>query len=355
MPVRHRLETLFASKRVELVFTNVLALYGNKSTMKRTLNNLLTTVDVDPHVFSVCRIQAGWRMTFPVFKVVTIHFVLRGSGHYRIGTLPPAPFSAPSVLIVPAGESHWVGEAGSQAQVREAADRCALLGDGLVEFTTGSGAADTLMLCGALPVPYHGALDLPDLLQAPLEADMMARCIPPRVFEAMTEELAGAGLGTRAMCQALMKQGLIALLRARWTANDHGQLLAGVLHHPRLARVIAAIIENPAAGHTVDSLASRAGMSRASFADHFSRAFGQGPIDFVQKARLRIAARLLRVTDLPIKVIAQSVGYAGPRPFSRAFLAGYGQGPSEYRSLAESEALKLSAVNGGREVSDRPD
>jgi AraC family transcriptional activator of mtrCDE len=127
------------------------------------------------------------------------------------------------------------------------------------------------------------------------------------------------------------------------------------LHHPRLARAVAAIIENPAAGHTVDSLASLAGMSRASFSDHFSRAFGQGPIDFVQKARLRIAARLLRVTDLPIKVIAQSVGYAGPRPFARAFLAGYGQGPSEYRGAVEREALKLSTVASGHEVSDRPD
>ena len=323
--------------------------------MRRTLDHLLTTVDVDPHVFSVCRIQAGWRMTFPVFKVATIHFVLRGSGHYRIGTLSPAPFTSPSVLIVPAGESHWVGEAGSQAQVREAADRCASLGDGLVEFTTGNGAADTLMLCGALPLPYHGALDFPDVLQAPLEADMMARCIPPGVFEAMEDEIAGVALGTRAMCQALMKQGLIALLRARWAANDHGQLLAGVLHHPRLARAVAAIIENPAAGHTVDSLASLAGMSRASFSDHFSRAFGQGPIDFVQKARLRIAARLLRVTDLPIKVIAQSVGYASPRSFSRAFLAGYGHGPSEYRGMAERAALKLSRVASGLEVSDRPD
>lgn len=280
-------------------------------------------------------------MTFPVFQVATVHFVLRGAGHFQIGMRPVTSFAAPSVLIVPAGESHWVGEIGDQAKVRDAADQCALLGDGLVEFTAGSGDGDTLMLCGALTAPHHGALNFPDLLQAPVATDVVTNCIPGSVFDAMTNEIASAGLGTQAMCQALMKQGLIALLRGRWAGSDHGELLAHALHHPRLSRAIAVVIENPAAGHTVESLASLAGMSRASFSDHFSRTFGQSPIDFVQKARLRIAARLLRGSDLPIKVIAQSVGYAGPRPFSRAFLVAYGHSPSGYRGMAKSDEVKL--------------
>ncbi|MGI4733387.1 MAG: helix-turn-helix domain-containing protein [Janthinobacterium lividum] len=319
--------------------------------MRQTLDQLLTAIDVGPHVFSVCRIQAGWRMTFPVFKAMTVHFVLRGSGHLQVGGAQPMAFSPASVLVVPARESHWVGQAGSEAQVGEAADRCALLGDGLVEFTAGNGADDTLMLCGALSAPYPGALGLFELLRTPLAADMKASCVPASVFEAMTHEIAGAGFGTQAMCQALMKQGLIALLRGRWAQDDGGQLLAGAVLHPRLARASSAIIENPAAAHTVNSLASLAGMSRASFSDHFSRAFGQSPIEFVQKARLRIAARLLRATDLPIKVIAQSVGYAGPRPFSRAFQAAYARGPSDYRHLADSDMLELAATtNPGRGV-----
>lgn len=311
--------------------------------MKRTLDQLLTTIDVSPHVFSVCRIQTGWRMRFPTFNVVTVHFVLRGSGHFQVGALPSVPFAPSSVLIIPARESHWVGEAGSQVQVRDAADQCALLGDGLVEFTAGS-ASDTLMLCGALPAPYQGGLGFFDLLQTPLAADMIEGGIPASVFDAMANEIAGVGLGTHAMCQALMKQGLIALLRSRWGRD--AELPMGAVLHPRLSRAVAAIIENPAGAHTVDSLALLAGMSRASFSDHFSRAFRQGPIDFVQKARLRIAARLLRTTDLPIKVIAQSVGYAGPRPFSRAFQVAYRRGPADYRAFAAGDAIELSANPG---------
>lgn len=292
-------------------------------------------------------------MTFPAFDVVTVHFVLRGSGHLQVGASPPVPFSPSSVLIVPTSESHWVGDAGDQARVREAADHCEALADGLIEFTAGSGADDILMLCGALPVSYQGGLGFFDLLRTPMAGDMVARGIPRSVFDAMTDEIAHAGFGTQAMCQALMKQGLVALLRDRVARHKEPTVVG--MFHPRLSKAVAAIVADPAAAHTVDSLASLSGMSRASFSDHFSKAFGQGPIDFVQKARLHTAARLLRTTDLPIKVIAQTAGYAGPRPFSRAFQATYERSPADYRALQGAGPSKARPAEDHLAVSDRPD
>ncbi len=86
--------------------------------------------------------------------------------------------------------------------------------------------------------------------------------------------------------------------------------LLRALQEPKLARAVIAVLEHPGVPYSVDSLASLAGMSRTSFAVRFVEVFGQGPMDFVQKVRLRIAARLLTATDLPVKVIASSVGYA---------------------------------------------
>ncbi len=274
-------------------------------------------------------------MTFPVFKVITIHFVLRGTGFLKVGDGEPLPFSPSSVLVVPALHSHWVGEAGSTADVGPAAEQCALVGDGLVEFTAGDGAEDTLLLCAAVSAPHDAALGLFDLLRQAVVDDLAASQIPPAIFDMMRSEVAHAGLGTQAMCQALMKQGLVTLLRGHWRSIADDALLAAALNHPRLAKAVAAIVEQPGAHHTVDSLASLAGMSRASFSDHFSRAFGQGPIDFVHKTRLRVAARLLEVTDLPIKAVAASVGYAGSRSFARAFEAAHGMSPTRFRGASD--------------------
>ena len=85
--------------------------------MDQSLDRLLTALDVTPHAFSVCRIQAGWRMTFPVFKVLTVHFVLEGIGYLQVGDAKPLPFAPSSVLVIPALQSHWVGDAGSAAGV----------------------------------------------------------------------------------------------------------------------------------------------------------------------------------------------------------------------------------------------
>ncbi len=299
-------------------------------------------------------------MNFPAFDKATIHFVLRGTGHFQVGASPPFPFLPQSVLIIPASERHWVGDGGGQAKVRDAADCCALIGDGLVEFTAGSGADDTLMLCGALTAPYQGGLSFFDLLRVPTAGETVSNAIPASVFEAMADEIVRAGFGTQAMCQALMKQGLVALLRDRETRQKEP---GGAMFHPRLAKAVAAVVADPAATHTVGSLASLSGMSRASFSEHFSKAFGQSPIEFVQKTRLRIAARLLRTTDLPIKVIANTAGYAGPRPFARAFQATYERGPAGYRALQKTitskvEPAKTSKVEDAKDqpaVSDRPD
>ncbi len=120
--------------------------------------------------------------------------------------------------------------------------------------------------------------------------------------------------------------------------------LLRALQEPKLARAVIAVLEHPGASYSVDSLASLAGMSRTSFAIRFADLFGQGPMDFVQKVRLRIAARLLTATDLPVKVVASSVGYASRTAFSRVFELTYGLPPSDFRSFGGGDEVEPQRV-----------
>lgn len=296
------------------------------------LDRLLTTLAGQLHAFSVCEVQDGWRLAFPPFDAVIIHCVLRGSGGLRVGNGPWRPFAPRSIIVVPPRRAHALGEPGAVAQESRGEEHCSLLGDGLVAFTAGDGSRDTLLACGTIAVPRNGALGLFDLLRDPLVEDLSSSGVHRQVFDLMLAEVASPSLGMQAMTEALMRQCLILLLRRHLLRNDRiGSPLFAALQHPRLARAVVAVLENPAAPHSVESLASLAGMSRASFAEHFSQAFQQGPIEFVQKARLGIAARLLATTDLPVKVIAGSIGYASRSYFSRAFRAAYGTDPSTFR------------------------
>ncbi len=305
-----------------------------------TLDRLLTTLAVRLHACSVCRIQHGWGLAFSAFDAITIHFVLAGQGSLRVGTGPVLPFTVRSALAVPARQPHVLGGLEAGVRLVRADAHCSMLGDGLVSFTAGDGSRDVLMLCGMVSASHTGALGLFEFLRAPLIQDFSADQHLSPVFDLMLAEVTKPGLGTQAMTEVLMKQCLIALLRQHLLRDGADSPLFTALQHPRLARAVLAILDQPAAPHTVGSLADLAGMSRASFAGHFSNAFQQGPIDFVQKVRLRIAARLLATTDLPLKVVAQTVGYAGTASFTRAFTRTYGDEPMAYRRLDGSVAAQ---------------
>ena len=316
-----------------------------------TLDRLLTALAVRLHAFSVCEIQQGWRLEYPRFEAITVHYVLQGTGAFRVGNGPLLPFAPHSVIVVPARQAHVVGDATATAQTLQAEEHCSLLADGLVKFTAGDGSRDILLLCGSIPATHSSALGLFDLMREPMVESFAAAGPLRYAFELMLAEVANPGLGTQAMTEILMKQCLIVLLRRHLHGSPNSPLLAA-LHHPRLARAVLAVIEDPAAPHSVESLSARAGMSRASFADHFSRTFQQGPMEFVQKARLRVAARLLTTTDLPLKVVAQSIGYATATPFSRAFRSVYGVDPASYRTLFDGESTSVPRVKATEQEGD---
>lgn len=301
------------------------------------LDQLLMALAVPVSAFSVCQIQKGWRLSFPVFEAVTIHFVLEGTGSLRVADGPWLPFGPRSILVVPTRRSHVVGAAEGALGETRAEDHFSLLGDGLIAFTAGGASHDTLLVCGSIATAHGAPPNLFDLLREPMVETLPSDGAFRQAFDLLRAELDRPRLGTQAMVEVLMKQCLIAVLRHHLMGNSIDSPLEATFHDPRMARAVLAILAIPAAPHTVESLASLAGMSRATFSERFSRTYGQGPIDFVRQVRLRIAARLLRTTDMPIKVISQSIGYTSRSYFSRAFREAYKIDPKAFRGTDPRE------------------
>ena len=309
------------------------------------IDRLLVTLAVRLRAFSVCRIQRGWQLEFSPFEAITVHYVLRGTGSLRVGDGPWQAFAPHSVIVVPARLSHALGEPEEVRGAARAEDHCRLHGDGLVSFMAGDGTPDTLLVCGQISASHDGALGLFELFLSPMIEAFASDAPLHGTFDLMLAEVAAPSLGTQAMTELLMKQCLIVMLRRHFLGGDDASPLLRALQEPKLARAVVAVLEHPGAPYSVDGLASLAGMSRTSFAVRFAEVFGQGPMDFVQKVRLRIAARLLTATDLPVKVVASSVGYASRSAFSRVFEATYGLSPSDFRSLGGGEEVEPERVD----------
>ncbi|WP_209427057.1 helix-turn-helix domain-containing protein [Pararhodobacter sp. SW119] len=84
-------------------------------------------------------------------------------------------------------------------------------------------------------------------------------------------------------------------------------------------------------GLTVDELADRTGLARATFNRRFARATGHAPIDYLQRLRVEKAKALLEETTQPIEEIGWQVGYEEPAAFRRLFRKVTRLTPGEYR------------------------
>jgi AraC-like DNA-binding protein len=298
-----------------------------------TLERLIITLAVRLHAFAYCVIQHGWRLVFDPMDAVTIHYVLKGSGRLVIDGGTGVDFNPDSIIIVPARVTQKLGAAADIAGETPAEENCTIKDDGLVRFVAGDGSQDILVICGTISASYGGALGLFDHLREPLVEDCTGSNLIRHAFDVLIEETARPTIGTQVMTESIMKQCLIVVLRGHIARHGIASPLLAPLQDQRLAQALAAVIERPAEVHTVESLAAVAGMSRSAFAQAFARAYGQGPLDFVRRLRLRLAANLLSTTDLPIKVIAISIGYASRSYFSRAFRAAYGVDPKTFRNF----------------------
>lgn len=300
--------------------------------MADLLDRLLTTLDVRFQAFAVCEVRPGWRLVFDPMDAVVIHYVLAGAGALQTDGGVAIPFGTHSIMIVPPGKRQSLSRPSGPLRDALAGENCSPAADGLVKFDAGTGEGEILVVCATINATYGGGFGLFDSLVEPIVENIASLDQVRDAFRIMLAENANPRIGTRALTEALMKQCMILLLRKHLDHQGPASPVFAVLKDPRLARAIAAIVAQPAAPFGLKELAEIAGMSRSSFAEHFSETFRQSPLDFLQKVRLRHAAHLLSATDLPVKVVAKSVGYASRSHFSRAFRDTYGVDPTAYRS-----------------------
>lgn len=122
---------------------------------------------------------------------------------------------------------------------------------------------------------------------------------------------------------ALLQSEAGGLLRHRFgTANE-------------IVNAIAYIREHLAETLTVEDLAKRAAMSRASFHRSFKRTISLSPMQFIKALRLNTAAMLI-ATGKRASEAAFEVGYSSTSQFSREFKRQFGKTPRDWSSESAS-------------------
>ncbi|MFE6865246.1 AraC family transcriptional regulator [Kitasatospora sp. NPDC057692] len=151
-------------------------------------------------------------------------------------------------------------------------------------------------------------------------------------------ELENPRLGSTGIVPALIDSLLLYILRA-WFEEQPPATAAGwaaALGDSAVAPALTAIHEAPSAAWTVESLAARAGLSRAAFARRFTMLVGEPPMSYLTRWRMTTAARLLRESEAPLTSVAAQTGYGSEYAFAKAFKREFGLAPGGYRRDARA-------------------
>lgn len=197
---------------------------------------------------------------------------------------------------------------------------------------------ETLLLCGVIqfnhPTASRFLRAMPKSILVPANLPESSTLIHP-LIDAISVEAREPHLGGLEIAEKLTDVLILFALRywlKQQTTAQSGWISA--LTHDKIGDVLVLIHQNPGRKWTVAELAREAGLSRASFSDHFTKVVGEPPLTFLTKLRMELACDKLAGTNDTLEVIAEHLGYDSSAAFSHAFKRHRGQSPGQWRLAA---------------------
>jgi AraC-like DNA-binding protein len=296
------------------------------------LSQVLTQVRLRGGAVYRAELGAPWALRFPA-GAAHFYYVEQGAAWLQLDDQAPLSLQRGDLLMLPHRQHHTLSSGAQVAPEEiEAVGRahfgitrhvlragsngaaCRLIG-GQFHFDGDAAAAVLSALPQVLHLPGHGAA-------APPWLDAITRFL--------LQEAHGGGPGSALMVSRLVDLLVIRALRS-WAESQvrHPGWIAG-LSELRLGRALRAIHAEPHRAWTVQALATLAGMSRSAFAERFTTAVGQAPLQYAQHWKLTLAHDMLAQGVLVTQAAGRS-GYASEAAFSRAFKSHFGYSPSTVR------------------------
>lgn len=325
------------------------------------LSELLRVIKLSGAIFFRADYSAPWCVHSPAAerfreyvaspsnRVIEFHLIADGRGYVRVGE-ETTPLAAGDFIMIPHGDSHYMGNGSGAKPVDGEASLPLLLNQNLEIADMGGGGERTRLICGYLVCEDRLIqpllTGLPRVVRVNMRADPASELLEGMIRHAV-EQAAASAPGSRVIAARLAEVLFVEVLRRYLTQLPPGQIgwLAGAAD-PAIGRALAALHQRPEYRWSLEALAQEANLSRSSLTERFARYFDEGPMAYLTQWRLELAAESLRNTSRSVLQIASEVGYDSEAAFNRAFKRRFSAPPGQYRKAwRENSATRSAALD----------
>lgn len=305
------------------------------------LSEIFSTLRLHSSLYFRAQLSGGYSIEIPQERrTIRFHLVRKGKCLVAIPGEHGIELEQGDLVLVPDGASQVLTAGKGIPPVP--------LGDVLAEFPLENGSlryaarqsgdaafSSVSLLCGYCV--FDEAIDHPILTALPKSIVLRSSYLVDEPCTKTTLDLLAmeSELEAPGMTGVLSRLIEIVFLQAvRGKTDRNAQQPAGfmaALQDNNLSKALKAIHSAPQMSWTIEGLASTAGMSRARFADKFTKMVGVPPINYLTQWRLLKGRALLADTNTSLEEIAVRCGYASAASFSRRYKQEFGIGPGAYR------------------------
>ncbi|MEM7279498.1 MAG: AraC family transcriptional regulator [Pseudomonadota bacterium] len=293
--------------------------------------DILETVRFKGTVFFSSNLAAPWGVDFPAMDCPRFHIAVKGD--FSIGTADQQVIrvKAGDIGMVANGQQHWLADKpGRTLESSELAAEACDLGRPMFQ----QGELSHRLICGLVRFDsdlQHPMLSaLPPLLcvhsdQDPAIANLIAL---------IDLELTASHGGSSQIIDRLAEILFLRLLDCAGRSDESSDNFLSVLRDRRMHHALALIHKQPEVDWSLSDLGEAVGMSRATLVRRFKEIVGVAPMAYLANWRMTKAHSLIKYSNYTIDQIAELVGFASAKSFSRAFKRLFKQSPKALRKVS---------------------
>lgn len=307
----------------------------------RIIHWVLNSLELETTLFHMGQYCGSWRASVAGRARAGYHLVLHGECWLHV------PDREPPLRLAPGDAVFFLRDVPHHLGPFEQAEACRP--ESTMQPLDRAQAGSTGLACGF----FDFRPGLAEALLAPFPDYLVLRADDPSVrgtralFDLIVAEAESgrgqAGAEPSPLIARLVELLFFYVVRELAAREDVARGLWPMLRSAEFSSLVLELIRHPEERWSVETMAERVHMSRATFCKRFAAVCGETPAAFLLLLRMKIAARLLD-DRRSVAQVAERVGYGSEAAFAKAFRKTTGAWPGAWRRRTNADAVDGAPV-----------